>query len=393
MTESAEISVLSRSVQTESVMAAMKEERSLVEAFGNNFEISQDVKLAESAAPEEKETLEKPDQEYRPQEKEKEGPPDGQEDTQLDRQTVDPPAAESSSTEPKWVVGAPCQAVWSKDGVVYSATVVSLDGDRCRVRFNNYGNHEDMALSELTALDDAPQTQIQNCLKPPLDEEDHGMQPKAMDWKPGSRCRAVYSEDNLVYPAVVLWVKDGRCCVRFDGYENEEEQDVSALLSRRELHGPSIAATAKATTGSRVTAAAEAAKNNMDWKRRRREENQGQNARGETRSAVKGDEQQNFSWLKDKSRNTQSKVEKEAEEKQKDDSQKPPNNIFSFFPPFAPPTPRSMDSVSFIPPSPPLWTFGSSADADPSSSMLMLWYMCGFHTGSYMAQQVFNSKD
>ncbi|XP_034005635.1 survival motor neuron protein-like [Trematomus bernacchii] len=343
MAEPAEIPVLSIPVEPEGVMAAIKEEMSLVEAFENNFEISQDVKPAASAASEETESREKPDdEEDGQQDEEKESPPDGQQDEEKEsppdgQPTVDPPAAESSSTETKWALGAACRAVWSEDRTVYPAIVVSLDGERCRVRFNDYGNYEDLALSELKAPDDAPQTPMQNCLKPPLDEEDHGIEPNALDWKPGSRCRAVYSEDSMVYPAVVLWVKGERCCVRFDGYDNKEEQEVSALLSLGALHGNSMGAAAK---------------------------------------------------LKEKaSNNHQSKVEKESEEKQNDETQTPPN-MFSFFPPFAPP--GCGDSVSFIPPPPPLWTFGSSAGADASSSMLMLWYMCGFHTGSYMARQAFN---
>ncbi|KAL3047849.1 hypothetical protein OYC64_021921 [Pagothenia borchgrevinki] len=375
MAEPAEIPVLSIPVEPEGVMAAIKEETSLVEAFENNFEISQDVKPAASAASEE--SREKPDdEEDRQQDEKKESPPDGQ-------PTVDPPAAESSSTETKWALGAACRAVWSEDRTVYPAIVVSLDGERCRVRFNDYGNYEDLALSELKAPDDAPQTPIQNCL----------------DWKPGSRCRAVYSEDSMVYPAVVLWVKGERCCVRFDGYENKEEQEVSALLSLGALHGNSMGAAAKGNNWKQ-SATSSGSKTNVDWKRRRREENQGERAgreenqgeRGgrERRSGGREEEQQNFSWLKDKaSNNHQSKVEKESEEKQNDETQTPPN-MFSFFPPFAPPPPGSGDSVSFIPPPPPLWTFGSSAGADSSSSMLMLWYMCGFHTGSYMARQAFN---
>lgn len=72
------------------------------------------------------------------------------------------------------------------------------------------------------------------------------------DWKPGSQCRAVYSEDGLFYPAVVLWVKGQRCRVRFDDYNNEEEQDVNCLLSPSELYGPSRAATIKVETHTRL---------------------------------------------------------------------------------------------------------------------------------------------
>ncbi|XP_010774480.1 cysteine-rich hydrophobic domain-containing protein 1-like, partial [Notothenia coriiceps] len=108
MAEPAEIPVLSRPVEPEGVMAAIKEETSLVEAFENNFEISQDVKPAASAASEETENREKPDddEEDRQQDEEKESPPEGQQDEEKEsppegQPTVDPPAAEPSSTETK----------------------------------------------------------------------------------------------------------------------------------------------------------------------------------------------------------------------------------------------------------------------------------------------------
>lgn len=53
----------------------------------------------------------------------------------------------------------------------------------------------------------------------------------------------MYSEDGLVYPAVVLWVKGQRCRVRFDSYNNEEELDVDGLLHPDELLGASRAST------------------------------------------------------------------------------------------------------------------------------------------------------
>uniref|UniRef100_A0A0F8C8A7 Survival motor neuron protein n=1 Tax=Larimichthys crocea TaxID=215358 RepID=A0A0F8C8A7_LARCR len=127
----------------------------------------------------------------------------------------------------QWVVGSQCLAVWSEDAQVYPATVLSVDGERCRVCFHDYGNEEEVELSTLRQSDTA--TQRQN----------------SQDWKPGSQCRAVYSEDGLVYPAVVLSVKGQRCRVRFDNYNIEEEQEVSNLLNPDELHGPSRISTAK----------------------------------------------------------------------------------------------------------------------------------------------------
>ncbi|XP_022614768.1 survival motor neuron protein-like [Seriola dumerili] len=302
MTEPTENGVTDRAVEpVESEPAAVKDETSLVETFENTLEISQ-VSFSFFSLTEEKGSREKLEQE--------------------DGQTICLPAAETSTSESKWEVGAPCQAVWSEDGLVYPATVVSLDAERCRVHFNSYGNEEDVELSALQRLRAAPVW----------------LTFMSQDWSPGSRCRAVYSEDGLVYPAMVLWVKGQRCCVRFDDYNNEEEQDISSLLNPDELHGASRSTTKGSSWKSIST-------NNSDWKRGRREEKQ-EERRGERR------DDHSFFW-----------------------------DPLSFIPP---------------PPPPPLWTFGgkessSSTGVDSTSSMLMLWYMCGFHTGSFMAQQLLRS--
>ncbi|XP_029285492.1 survival of motor neuron protein-like [Cottoperca gobio] len=157
----------------------------------------------------------------------------------------------------------------------------------------------------------------------------------AKDWKPAARCRAVYSEDSLVYPAVVLWVK-GRATA---GKGSNWKSNVTSSI-------------------------------NLDWrKRKRKRRGENQEERGSQRDYISSN----------------------AKTRTDDGNDTPTNHSFSFFPPSAPPPPRSGDPVSFIPP-PPLWMFCSSADVDASSCMLMLWYMCGFHTGSSMAQQS-ESKD
>ncbi|XP_028260615.1 survival motor neuron protein-like isoform X2 [Parambassis ranga] len=284
-------------------------------------------------------------------------------DEQQDQQTVCPPA-ETSSTETKWEVGAQCRAVWSEDGQVYQATVVSVDAERCRVRFSGYGNEEEVELSTLQSPDAAPQME------------------NPQDWRPGSRCRAVYSEDGLVYPAVVLWVTGQRCRVRFDDYNNEEEQDVSSLLCPDELHGPSRTGTAKGGGWK-------SSPGGPDWRRRRREGNLGE--RGGERRSGRRDDQQNSSTVRDGAAN-QSRDEKDSDEKRRDGAERPANHSVPLFPPFPPPQSSSGDPLSFLPP-PPLWSSsgkesGGSPDVD---SMLMLWYMCGFHTGSYMTRQMFQS--
>ncbi|MEQ2294401.1 hypothetical protein AMECASPLE_003524 [Ameca splendens] len=288
-----------------------------------------------------------------------------QEAVQQNEQTAYSPIKYVSTTETvKWEVGARCRALWSEDGKIYPATVVAVDGDRCRVRFSGYGNEEDMDLSALQSPCAVVQTQNS----------------QVQDWKPGSRCRAVYSEDGLVYPAVILWVKDQRCRVRYDKYNNEEELDVSSLLHPDELRGPSCAGGATKAEGYSWKLGPPTG--NLDWKRRRRDESKG-DRRGERKSTHS--DNPNSNMIKERTEN-QTKVEKETTETRKGDLT---NNLF---PPFAPQV-GSMDPLSFIPPPPPpVWTFcgkepGDGPDVNSITNMLMLWYMCGFHTGSYLTQQ------
>ncbi|XP_034567405.1 survival motor neuron protein-like isoform X2 [Notolabrus celidotus] len=197
---------------------------------------------------------------------------------------------------------------------------------------------------------------------------------ESKDWRSGYRCRAMYSGDGLVYPAVILWVKGQRCCVRYDDYNNEEEQDVSSLLNINELHRPIRATAAKCGRKMSVSS--------------RREDRPGD--RGAERKSVWRDEQHN-SWVKERP-SYQNKAEKEEKKK---DGEKPTNPSFPFFPPFPPYQSNSGDSLSFTPPPPPpsAWAVGGkeTAGVDSASNMLMLWYMCGFHTGNFLAQQAFKS--
>lgn len=52
------------------------------------------------------------------------------------------------------------------------------------------------------------------------------------NWKVGDLCRAVYSEDGLMYDAVVTSVSPNRgtCTVKYRGYGNEEEQKMKDLM-------------------------------------------------------------------------------------------------------------------------------------------------------------------
>ena len=51
-------------------------------------------------------------------------------------------------------------------------------------------------------------------------------------WHVGDSCRAIYSEDELIYDAVITFVdhSSNTCVVKFCGYGNTEEQNLSDLL-------------------------------------------------------------------------------------------------------------------------------------------------------------------
>lgn len=53
-------------------------------------------------------------------------------------------------------------------------------------------------------------------------------------WEVGDTCLATYSEDGLVYPAVIKAVKSWKrtCVVTFDGYGNEEEVGMDAMQAK-----------------------------------------------------------------------------------------------------------------------------------------------------------------
>nr|XP_025045308.1 survival motor neuron protein-like [Pelodiscus sinensis] len=56
---------------------------------------------------------------------------------------------EKQEESSKWKVGDACCAVWSEDGLLYPAHVVSLskEGGSCTVEYEHYGNREEQRLA------------------------------------------------------------------------------------------------------------------------------------------------------------------------------------------------------------------------------------------------------
>nr|XP_058963576.1 survival motor neuron protein-like [Pocillopora verrucosa] len=65
---------------------------------------------------------------------------------------------------------------------------------------------------------------------------------QTIEWHVGDKCRAFYSEDEQIYNAVVISLdgSSNTCVVRFSGYGNEEEKNLDDLLppSKRDFKSP-----------------------------------------------------------------------------------------------------------------------------------------------------------
>ncbi|XP_064620600.1 survival motor neuron protein 1-like isoform X2 [Lineus longissimus] len=154
-------------------------------------------------------------------------------------------------------------------------------------------------------------------------------------WKVGMQCRAVFSEDGLVYDASILSINedDGTCLVSYDSYGNEEEHNLSDLRRVR---------------------------------KRKRTNHSGD---GHSENESTGESGQKFHSMSSGASRSQ---------QWRDSSAMPP-----------PPPPMSQSfgntRIPFIPPPPPPPISDDPCDIDNEAmcSMLMAWYMSGYHTGYY----------
>ncbi|KAF6021520.1 SMN1 [Bugula neritina] len=148
-------------------------------------------------------------------------------------------------------------------------------------------------------------------------------------WNTGNECQAVYSEDGLIYDAVITrMLPNSRCIVLYTDYGNEEEQLLKDLIRPQSVS----------------------------------------HQRAESVASMSSIRSQTCSECST--------------------STNPANNYMS--PRFASPeaqsksVPHSTGWPSFIPPPPPSIPDMSSCDSDEAfHTMLISWYMSGFHTGYY----------
>ncbi|KAG9350802.1 hypothetical protein JZ751_024691 [Albula glossodonta] len=283
---------------------------------------------------------------------------------------------EGTVTQGQWTVGSRCRAVWSGDGLLYPAALVSVEGERGRVKFNGYGNEEDVELSCLLA-----------------EGHDQPWREKEQ-WYLGSRCRAVWSEDGLVYPAVLVWKKGDRGRVRFEGYGNEEELELSALLPPEDLQRRMN----KAPT-AQVLQTGPASSCNTDWRKKEKSGSRGE-ASAITRPLGRTSAPQCISKSVDggRGRSCSESGGEPKDRKEMGNWGERREKLHPFpFSPVPPPPVRSPNVLQHTPPPrppPSVWPpqggpeEGSKVlgpDVTTISSMLLSWYLCGYHTGYYMA--------
>uniref|UniRef100_K1RDL1 Survival motor neuron protein n=1 Tax=Magallana gigas TaxID=29159 RepID=K1RDL1_MAGGI len=182
---------------------------------------------------------------------------------------------------------------------------------------------------------------------------------KKKQWKQGDQCRAVFSEDGLVYDAEILSVdlQAGTCVVRYRGYGNEEEQILDNLK-----HAPGRRSRPQKLSDPEGGSLADS----MDWCGQRSDTSS--HPAGSTHNRHTPNQRGGFSWPGG-----------------------PPlqgfPSQFSFpglpsFPNFTGPIPHS-SNIPFVPPPPPPIEDGIDGDNEAMCSMLMAWYMSGYHTGYY----------
>ncbi|XP_010869631.2 survival motor neuron protein-like isoform X3 [Esox lucius] len=256
----------------------------------------------------------------------------------------------------RWQVGSHCQAVWSVDGLVYPATVVWVEGECCKVKFDNYGNEEEMDLSAL--LPDAanqPKQEILSCKDETDSDEKVGNNPP----KPRESIlpKSCVLCKGLIDPKDVKGLGPSR--KNWADYEKTDQEWKSSQLGQREeLLSP------QPTT---FPSGKECGKSSYSLDRNQLDKPS--SPKGQTASG-RADPNLHFSFYP---------------------PVPPPKGFLDFLPPIPPPPPPS---TCVRPPQPGHVEPGNGLDSVMTdlSTMLLSWYLCGYHTGCYTAVQQMNAS-
>ncbi|CAK9824983.1 Survival motor neuron protein [Anthophora retusa] len=162
-------------------------------------------------------------------------------------------------------------------------------------------------------------------------------------WIVGAPCRAVYAEDGKIYEAVItkIYENSDTCMVRFIGYRNKQKVELSCLLE------------------------SEGFQKQVDQRRE---------ALTKKHSEENETDETKFSQNANSHKYNREKMDCESEETKTYKQHFMPGPSFN-------------SAADIMPPAPPLppqlMAKLPDSDADALSSMLMSWYISGFHTGYY----------
>lgn len=190
---------------------------------------------------------------------------------------------------------------------------------------------------------------------------------KKVKWNVGDYCQAVFSEDGLYYEAIINEINESNdsCTIQFVGYGNEEETTLSALapsVGRFERQRQEEIAKSQEQNGDYDDAESSSYSEEESVRKRRGESKKGQHHSVQSQKEPVPDHR--------------CYVYKNAQQ----------CNVAPVpaYPPHPPPP--------ALPTPPPLLMDRVGPEDDKLYSMLLSWYMSGYHTGFYMGSRQAHSS-
>ncbi|XP_066993015.1 survival motor neuron protein isoform X2 [Anabrus simplex] len=183
------------------------------------------------------------------------------------------------------------------------------------------------------------------------------------DWRVGSHCRAVYSEDGQIYEATIVSIQSnaGTCVIQYVGYNNNEVVPLKNLL-------PSAGDAARARQMAQASVEEQNDENGLKM-----EYSDGEGSKGP--SSIKSA--------------SYSKIYPNKKDWPVQGGRM--SGRAGPYPPQFSPThmpPMGLPPMVVPPPPPPqLTSCFPDEDTEALSAMLLSWYMSGFHTGYYQGLQ------
>jgi len=333
----------------------------------------------------------------------------------------------------EWKIGDSCRAVFSEDGLEYEGTVVFCNKSTrsVTVRFFGYNNEESVKEKDLMESlgQEEVEAQIEQArLDMEEEEEEEGV---GDEYRLGDWCRARWSEDETVYEATVESVdsRRGTATVKFVGFGNCEVKRLEELYmskgEERRAEQEQLGSPEKLNSIKEEELQNLIIKNCPDLLA-----NFGETSDldlvslslddevKEKKKDKKDKKDKKAKKIKSKENEKKEKIKEAAEIKRETEpipsfGQIPlPNHFPSFqapfstsaspfpslaspFSPFAPPAPLIQSPFSCPPslPPPPVLPAELETSVGPElHSLLLSWYMAGYHTGLYQGVSQKRSK-